>query len=259
MKVFKSSSTRRPKSQSTLSPTHLSSPRPTVVLPTKTKLILTADPTPSSGTTSCSSSCSSSLSDKQYLPTSPAVTEPSHVNPTTYLLKILASRGYDTTPVTGLLSPYRILPTPTQMGWYDHPVLNAIRNTNLAALSQLQQLGASMEACNQYCESILHFAARKSSLEMVQFMLSNGARCFVDDAGRLPMHDVCWRARPAFDIVTLLLNHDISMLLVKDRFGAFPLDYVNPRQWKEWCGFLDSIKDQYWPVQSPSLPVYILA
>lgn len=107
-----------------------------------------------------------------------------------------------------------------------------------------------MEACNQYCESILHFAARKASLDMVQFMLSHGARCFVDDAGRLPMHDVCWRARPAFDIVSLLLNHDLSMLLVQDRFGAVPLDYVNSRQWKEWRRYLDSIKDQYWPVQS---------
>ena len=106
-----------------------------------------------------------------------------------------------------------------------------------------------MEACNQYCESILHFASRKASLEMVQFMLTHGARCFVDDAGRLPMHDVCWRARPAFDIVSLLLNHDLSMLLVQDRFGAFPLDYVNSRQWKEWRRYLDSIKDQYWPVQ----------
>ena len=63
------------------------------------------------------------------------------------------------------------------------------------------------------------------------------------------MHDVCWRARPAFDIVSLLLNHDLTMLLVQDRFGAFPLDYVNSRQWKEWCRFLDSIKDQYWPVR----------
>jgi ankyrin repeat protein len=135
------------------------------------------------------------------------------------------------------------------MRWYDHPVLDAVKNNNLAALSQLQRMGASMEACNQYCESVLHFAARKASLDMVQFMLSHGARCFVDDGGRLPMHDVCWRARPAFDIVSLLLNHDLTMLLVQDRFGAFPLDYVNSRQWKEWCRFLDSIKDQYWPVR----------
>jgi hypothetical protein len=82
-------------------------------------------------------------------------------------------------------------------------------------------------------------------------MLSHGARCFVDDGGRLPMHDVCWRPRPAFDIVSLLLDHDISMVLVQDRFGAFPLDYVNPRQWKDWCRYLDSVKDKYWPVPPP--------
>ena len=194
------------------------------------------------------STSSTSSSDDMPATTSPSVELPPD-NPSVYLLRIMSSRGYDTTPINGLSSRYRISPTEIQMRWYDHPILDAVGNLNITALSQLQNMGATMDACNQHCESILHLAARKGSVDMVRFMLRQGARCFVDDEGRLPMHDVCWRVRPAFDIVTLLLHHDITMLRVQDRRGSFPFDYVNPRQWKDWCRYLDYIKDQYWPSQ----------
>lgn len=198
--------------------------------------------------TSNSTSSTSNLDDMSATTVAPSVELPPE-NPSEYLRRIMSSRGYDTTPINGLSSRYRITPTEIQMRWYDHPILDAVANLNIIALSQFQNMGATMEACNQNCESILHLAARKGSLDMVRFMLRQGARCFVDDEGRLPMHDVCWRVRPAFDIVSLLLNHDLTMLLVQDRRGSFPLDYVNSRQWRDWCRYLDSIKDQYWPSQ----------
>lgn len=168
-------------------------------------------------------------------------------NPSLYLQNILISRGYDFTLINGLNSPYRQTPTRWQITCYDHPILDALRSNNLKSVSDLYEGGLSMTACNPYCESILHFAARKSKKEIVQYLLEHGSTCFVDDAGRLPMHDVCWRATPAFDIVTLFLNHNIQMLQVQDRFGACPLDYINPRQWNAWCKYLDAVKNKYWP------------
>jgi hypothetical protein len=175
-------------------------------------------------------------------------------NPSFYLQQIMASRGYNTTPISGLQSSYRISPTPWHLSSYDHPLLEAVRQNDSKRLQKLFESGVHMQACNMHCESVLHIAARKSTKEVVEFLLAHGALCFVDDAGRLPMHDVCWRPTPNFDLVTLLLEHDPAMLLIQDRFGALPLDYVNPRQWGLWCSFLDTIKEKYWPPLLPPLP-----
>jgi hypothetical protein len=252
MKTFKSTSNRRCKpsafaSSSKLSAFSLSQPQHR-----------TSTSSYSSSTDSCSDD--SNFNDEprvsSVLSSSPSNQPISQrslpaLSPSLYLHQILTSRGYDTTPISGLLSSYRITPTPWHLSSYDHPLLEAVRQNDHKRLVKLFQSGVHMQACNLHCESVLHIAARKSTKEVVQFLLSHGALCFVDDAGRLPMHDVCWRQSPNFDLVMLLLEHDLAMMRIQDRFGACPLDYVNPRQWPEWCEFLDSIKDKFWPIRTP--------
>ena len=105
-----------------------------------------------------------------------------------------------------------------------------------------------MAACNRFGESVVHMACRRSTYEVVDFILSHIADLrLMDDYGRCPLHDACWRADPDFNIVSLILSYDVSLLLVKDCRGFTPLKYVRPEHWLQWCVFLFLQKDIYWP------------
>lgn len=71
-----------------------------------------------------------------------------------------------------------------------------------------------------------------------------------DDFGRTPLHDACWRAEPAFEIVTLLLRNHTDLIRRGDVRGALPLDYVRREHWLHWIAFLLIKADQYWPLPS---------
>jgi hypothetical protein len=77
---------------------------------------------------------------------------------------------------------------------------------------------------------------------MVDFIVRHGGEiCLVDDYGRTPLHDACWRSMPRFDVVTLLLDRNIDLLRMTDVRGANALKYVCPDHWLQ--------KDKYWPVR----------
>jgi ankyrin repeat protein len=107
-----------------------------------------------------------------------------------------------------------------------------------------------MCACNKFSESIVHIACRRSSVDVVDFILKNGgSTSLVDDYGRTPLHDACWRMHPQFDVVTLLLDRNIDLLRLTDVRGAHALNYVSKDQWLQWCAYLYYQKDKYWPIR----------
>eukprot|EP01031_Cornospumella_fuschlensis_P027897 gene27897-33691_t len=75
-------------------------------------------------------------------------------------------------------------------------------------------------------------------------------RSLVDDVGRSPMHDACWRAEPLFSIIAILLDHNPFLLLFQDGRGDTPLHYVRSQHWGQWCAFLVTNQDKYWPAKS---------
>jgi hypothetical protein len=104
-----------------------------------------------------------------------------------------------------------------------------------------------MSACNRFSESIIHMACRRATYPIVEYILLHGGDCtMVDDYGRTPLHDACWRANPGFDIVTLLLDKNTDLLLTMDVRGATPLKYVHEEHWLQWCAYLFHQKDKYW-------------
>ena len=108
-----------------------------------------------------------------------------------------------------------------------------------------------MCACNKFSESIVHMACRRSTVEVVDFILSNGGSTnLVDDYGRTPLHDACWRIDPQFDVVTLLLDRNIDLLRLTDVRGSHALNYVSKDQWLQWCAYFYYQKDKYWPIKS---------
>lgn len=95
-------------------------------------------------------------------------------------------------------------------------------------------------------------ACRRSSVDIVQYLISHHADIdIVDDYGRTPLHDACWRPEPRFDIVTLLLDNNLDLLRYCDVRGFVPLHYVREEHWLQWCAYLFNQIEKYW---APSLP-----
>jgi len=106
-----------------------------------------------------------------------------------------------------------------------------------------------MSACNKYGESILQLACRRSSAQVIEFMLENGADLrLMDDYYRNPLHDACWREDPNFEVVSLILDKDIDLIRMVDSRGSTPLKYVREEHWIHWCVYLHSQRDKYWPL-----------
>ena len=180
--------------------------------------------------------------------------------PVEHFMNIMKSRGYDIELgwIQGLNSSYHITPSTKQIEEYDMQTITAVRKNDTTLLSTLVSMGRTMDACNIHSESLLHLACRKSSPALVTFMVEHCEQVMVDDFGRTPLHDVCWRCVPNFECARILLDCDVNMILVKDKYGACPLKYVPPSEWGRWCDFLDQVKDTYWPEQhGPASSLYI--
>jgi hypothetical protein len=107
-----------------------------------------------------------------------------------------------------------------------------------------------MAACNRFGESIMHMACRRADFEVIDFLLKDIIETDklwpIDDFGRTPLHDACWRPEPRFDVVTLLLDKSLDLLLMEDVRGSTPLSYVREEHWLAWCAYLFHQKEKYW-------------
>ena len=128
-----------------------------------------------------------------------------------------------------------------------------MRLGDIQRVREHSEAGRHMSACNAYSESVLHLACRRADYGVVHFLLQNGADCnVVDDFGRTPLHDTCWRSSQRFDIITVLLDMNIDLLRQTDIRGATPLMYVRPNHWLEWCAFIFHQKEKWWPKLVPA-------
>ena len=171
------------------------------------------------------------------------------VSPETFLVNMLKSRGFPTESTEQI---YRRRPTIKQLQDYTSIILTAIRKSDIKLLRTLHNNGHSMTACNQYSESIVHLACRRSSFEIVEYIVNNGGDLrLMDDLGRFPLHDVCWRAEPDFNVATLLLDRCLDLLFMKDARGNTPLSYIPRENWMSWCAYLFHQRERYWAVPVP--------
>lgn len=96
-------------------------------------------------------------------------------------------------------------------------------------------------------------ACRRAGKEIVQFLISNGADLsIVDDFGRTPLHDACWRPEPRFDVVTMILDSNPELIRFADLRGSIALNYVREEHWVQWCAYLFNQLEKYWPFQRPN-------
>lgn len=172
----------------------------------------------------------------------------SPISPDQFLVKLLEHRVYDTSMIPSIEKVSFRAPDDKKVADYSVELLDAVRNSDLDTLRRKDSQGISMSACNKFSESIVHLAARRSNFKTLEFLLNHGGEVLlVDDYGRNPLHDACWRPDPRFDIASLLLDRDITLLRRLDVRGYSPLHYVCKRHWLHWCAFLFYQKDKYWP------------
>lgn len=152
-----------------------------------------------------------------------------------------------------------VKPTEEEVNAFDLDVVNAIRRRDIDTLRQLHSSGKSLNACNQFGESLLHMACRRGDVAIISFMLREAKvrTDMRDDFGRTIWHDAMWTPSPNFEAVDILIEHaDPLQLLCEDVRGNTPFDYARRNHWSEWVDYLSLRKEKLLekvrqPVDSP--------
>jgi hypothetical protein len=173
---------------------------------------------------------------------SPAAPAPEG-DPNALFFSLLEARGIKASMRSALDLDGFFLPiTDANIAGYDMQKVTAIRTEDIVALRQMLKEGQTMQVCNQFGESVLHSACRRGSTPVVQFLVREAhvSVRLADDYGRTPLHDACWTNKPNFDLIKILLAACPDLLLIADKRGFTPLQYVRKDLWSEWCPFLES-------------------
>jgi hypothetical protein len=138
-------------------------------------------------------------------------------------------------------------PSDADIAAYDLEAVQAVRASNVDRLRQLWVEGKSMNACNQFGESLLHMACRRADLPTVKFLILEAKvrtdRC--DDFGRNPFHDALWTSKPNFEVVEVLIGaaHP-RLLLATDVRGNPPFAYARSEHNAKWVNFLETHRER---------------
>jgi ankyrin repeat protein len=139
-------------------------------------------------------------------------------------------------------SPFKVEPpTDEQLEAYSMDIVRAIRESDLPKLQELLKDGHSFDACNRNGESLLHLACRRSDSDIAEFLINEaGVPTNVRDTiGRTVLHDICWRPRPDYKLMGLLIrNVSPDLLIAEDMRGHTCFDYSRKENWGEWVLFL---------------------
>ena len=132
------------------------------------------------------------------------------------------------------------------------PTAMLVRNNDLPGLRMAHRGSAgstTLQTANKFGESLLHIACRRGYDDIARYLLDEaGVTPWVrDDFGRTPCHDACWTATPNLALMDLLVQRCPEMLLMSDKRGSTPLDYVRKDNWDVWRQFLS----ERWDVICP--------
>jgi hypothetical protein len=166
-------------------------------------------------------------------------------DPTVVFNEILTSAGYGQTPrvfkhdeVQNFFQGI----TATRLSSYSKDIIGAVKTGDLNFLRMSHfELKRNMSCCNRFGESILHTACRHSQIDVVRFLV-NEAKVDLrvcDDFGRTPCHDAAWQAEPNMELVELIVTEQPDLLLIADKRGFTPLQYVRKAQWPAWVQMLE--------------------
>ncbi|KAL7558595.1 hypothetical protein ACA910_001296 [Epithemia clementina (nom. ined.)] len=177
--------------------------------------------------------------------------ERSKCPPQMLLDEAMVSRGYCADSYQTLHTSYYKSPTELQLASYGPYMIRMVKESNADGLRAALKAGISPNPCNQFGESLVHMACRRGDMKILSILLDAGASVQVaDDYGRTPLHDACWAANPAFDVVEAILKLDTRLFYMKDCRGSLPLFYVHRDHFDAWSTFLlDRAVPIYYPLE----------
>lgn len=144
-------------------------------------------------------------------------------------------------------------PTQSEIDAYGFDLLNAVRNQDLEALEKFHKEGRPLKCSNQFGESLLHLACRKSFAKVVQFLVRDAQVPLnvKDDFGRNPAHDACWTISPNWELMDLIVEQCPDLFFIEDVRGHTPLDYIRMEHWPTWVKYLSENGEKLKPKQLP--------
>eukprot|EP00592_Proboscia_alata_P000182 CAMPEP_0194373644 /NCGR_PEP_ID=MMETSP0174-20130528/22134_1 /TAXON_ID=216777 /ORGANISM="Proboscia alata, Strain PI-D3" /LENGTH=322 /DNA_ID=CAMNT_0039152869 /DNA_START=159 /DNA_END=1124 /DNA_ORIENTATION=+ len=170
------------------------------------------------------------------------------ISPVAYLMSYLKSSGQGgvAVPYLSVREDFFLKPTEEQMAAYGHDLIEAIRKRDIDFLRSYHENGNSLQCCNRFGESLIHMACRRGFVDVVQFLTKEaGVSLRVrDDFGRTPMHDACWTCEPNFELLDLLIASEPDLLVLSDKRGSTPFDYVRKEHWSGWMKYLEMNKQK---------------
>lgn len=175
--------------------------------------------------------------------------DPSNMSPQELLVATIEARGGEATirPVLSVDDKFHTH-TDEEIAAYP-PTAMLVRNNDLAGLKMAHQSGGKLQTSNKFGESLLHIACRRGYDHIASYLIEEAdVTVWVrDDFGRTPCHDACWTAKPNLELMDLLVRKCPEMLLMSDKRGSTPLDYVRRDNWDVWRKFLEERWDTIIP------------
>ena len=175
-------------------------------------------------------------------------------DPSTYFNKILTNAGY--TPRTfayNEIDGFFQGITERRVNSYSTDLIAAVKSSNVDHLRSFygDDKNKNMNSCNRFGESILHTACRHGQMEVVKFLLKEAQvdPRVCDDFGRTPCHDAAWQADPNVTLMAMIATQCPDLLLISDKRGFTPLQYVRKPQWSAWVKMLEANKEVLLPKQ----------
>jgi hypothetical protein len=151
------------------------------------------------------------------------------------------------------LADFFVEPQQSEIDAYGFDLLNAVRNQDLEALEKFREEGRPLKCSNQFGESLLHLACRKSFVKVVRFLIQNAhvPLNVKDDFGRNPAHDACWTISPNWELMDLIVDECPDLFFIEDVRGHTALDYVRMEHWPAWINYMKTKGDRLAPKRLP--------
>jgi hypothetical protein len=140
--------------------------------------------------------------------------------------------------------------TTDRLNSYSKDIIGAVKTNDLNFLRMSHfDHKRNMNCCNRFGESIVHTACRHSQFDVVRFLVKEAKVDLrvVDDFGRTPCHDAAWQAEPNMELIELIVTKWPDLLLVADKRGFTPLQYVRKAQWSVWNEMLEKNRAKILP------------
>jgi hypothetical protein len=149
---------------------------------------------------------------------------------------------------------YEVVPSALQLASFGTHLVKAVHTSDEKALSDLLRCGLSPNPCNQFRDSVVDLVCKRGNSTIFQCLLDHGSDLqTVDGFGRTPLHHCCWASTFSRPIVDAILERDPIQLMIEDKHGQTPLEYVRTDLASDWIEYLEANIYNYWGSTVPQL------